>query len=138
MSRNSVDCVSGILIDKGRVLVERRRSDDAGDPGLVVLPGGHVEPGEPLKHAIAREMGEELGITPNRMIPVSVAYHVASDGERQRVHYFHVRDWTGKIESKEAELVYWESDPGNLSFSSERRLVLKIVRNTWKENSPAA
>ena len=39
--RNAIaECVSGVLISDGAVLVEKRRADDDADPGLVLLPGG--------------------------------------------------------------------------------------------------
>ena len=37
--KRAAECVSGVLIDDGAVLVERRRADDDADPGLVLLPG---------------------------------------------------------------------------------------------------
>src|SRR6266699_1067905 len=45
----AAECVSGVLIRDGAVLVEKRRADDDADPGLVLLPGGHVEVGESLE-----------------------------------------------------------------------------------------
>ena len=126
--RRAVECVSGILIDQGRVLVEKRRADDEADPGLVFLPGGHVELGESLENALTRELKEELGIQARSIVPVGVRYHLASDGETQRVHYFRVMDWSGKIKSLEAENVYWESESGNLSDSAERRIVSRLLK----------
>ena len=37
--KRAAECVSGILIGDGAVLVEKRRADDDADPGLVLLPG---------------------------------------------------------------------------------------------------
>jgi 8-oxo-dGTP diphosphatase len=127
VSRGAAECVSGILIDNGRVLVERRRADDDADPGFVLVPGGHVEPGESFDHALRREMREELGITARKISPVQVRYHTASDGERQKIHYFHIEHWTGDIKSKEAEEVYWESCLDNLSDVTERNIILKVL-----------
>src|SRR5213594_594894 len=56
------ECVSGVLTRNGAVLVEKRRADDEADPGLTLLPGGHVEPEESLDQALKREIREELGI----------------------------------------------------------------------------
>ena len=127
MPRKAVECVSGILIEKGRVLVEKRRDDDEADPGFVLLPGGHVETRESLKRGLAREMEEELGIRVENLTPVGIQHHTASDGERQRIHYFHIKDWKGRITSKEAESVYWESDLANLSSRTERRIVQNLL-----------
>src|SRR5947209_12617747 len=121
------ECVSGVLISDGAVLVEKRRADDHADPGLVLLPGGHVETGESLNRALKREMREELGIRVEKMTPIRVRYYTASNGERQRIHYFRIKDWKGKIRSNEAETVYWESDIRHLSDAIERKIVLKLL-----------
>jgi 8-oxo-dGTP diphosphatase len=121
------ECVSGVLIGGGAILVEKRRADDDADPGLVLLPGGHVEVGESLERALKREMLEELGIQVEKITPVRVRYYTASNGERQRIHYLHIKDWKGKIRSNEAEAVYWESDISHLSDTIERKIVLKLL-----------
>jgi len=121
------ECVSGVLISDCSVLVEKRRADDDADPGLVLLPGGHVEVGESLDRALMREMLEELGVRVERVAPIRVRYYTASNGERQRIHYFRIKDWKGRIKSNEAESVYWESDISHLSDSIERKIVLKLL-----------
>ena len=121
------ECVSGVLTRRGAVLVEKRRADDEADPGLTLLPGGHVEPGESLDQALRREMKEELGIRVGKIAPLRVRRYVASNGERQRIHYFHIIAWNGRIGSREAETVYWESDVRNLSDAIERRIVVKLL-----------
>jgi len=121
------ECVSGVLISDCSVLVEKRRADDDADPGLVLLPGGHVEVGESLDRALKRERREELGIRVERVAPIRVRYYTASNGERQRIHYFRIKDWKGRIKSNEAESVYWESDISHLSDSIERKIVLKLL-----------
>jgi len=123
--KQATECVSGVMISDGAVLVERRRADDDADPGLVLLPGGHVEVGESLSRALKREMREELEIRVQKITPIRVRYYTASNGERQRIHYLHIRDWKGKIRSNEAETVYWESDISHLSDNIERKIVLK-------------
>src|SRR5437773_8864173 len=125
--RRAVECVSGILLSDGAVLVEKRRANDDADPGLVFLPGGHVERGESLNRALKREMREELGIIVEKITPIRVRYYTASNGERQRIHYLHIKDWRGKIRSNEAESVYWESDISHLSNTIERKIVLKLL-----------
>ena|SRR5437667_113720 len=73
------NCVSAVLISDGAVLVEKRRVDDDADPGLVLLPGGHVEPGESLNRALkrdarrTRDMGRK-GHTDSRPLLYSVEW----------------------------------------------------------------
>jgi len=126
-STSVAECVSGVLTRNCAVLVEKRRADDEADPGLTFLPGGHVEPEESLDQALKREMREELGIRVEKTTPLLVRLYTASNGERQRIHYFRVMAWKGRIQSGEAETVYWESNIGNLSDSIERRMVLKLL-----------
>jgi|SRR6266705_2324114 len=117
-----VDTVAGVLLRNGRVLVEERRTDDSADPGLIVVPGGHVELGETLEAGLRREMWEELGVRISRMRLVVKRLYTASDGERQRIHYFHVTSWKGRIRAREAERVFWTKPP-SLSDPRERRIV---------------
>ncbi|HEY2902338.1 MAG TPA: (deoxy)nucleoside triphosphate pyrophosphohydrolase [Polyangia bacterium] len=52
--------VAALIRDGGRVLVSRRRADQA-MPLLWEFPGGKVEPGESPAAALIREVREELG-----------------------------------------------------------------------------
>jgi mutator protein MutT len=122
------DVVAGILMEKGKFLVEKRRDDEDADPGYVEIPGGHVEKDETLEDALRREMMEELGIRVEMAKLVQRSLYTATNGERGRIHYFHVEKWTGKIASKEAEQVYWESDVANLSIMPDRRAIQRVLR----------
>ena len=119
-------CVSAILVKGNDFLVEKRRLGDT-DPGLIVLPGGHVEKSESLERALKREILEELELEVVEMSSVFVANHTASDGEKQRVHYFLIKDWQGSPTSHEAESVKWTSDVSVLSLDHERKAVSKAL-----------
>lgn len=47
-----------VIQDAGRVLVAQARGF-----GHTFLPGGHIEPGEGMQAALARELSEELGLS---------------------------------------------------------------------------
>src|SRR6266700_3873462 len=125
--RVATDVVAGILLKKGKFLVEKRRDDDEADPGYIEIPRGHVDSDETLKEALRREMKEELGIKVERVKLVQMSLATATNGERQRIHYFYVEKWNGRIGSKEAERVYWESEVSNLSIMPDRRAVRRIL-----------
>jgi 8-oxo-dGTP diphosphatase len=126
--RKVADVVDGILMEGKKFLVEKRRDDDDADPGFIEIPGGHVDKDETLEDALRREMREELGIDVEKAKLVQRSLFTATSGERQRIHYFHVERWKGRIVSKEAERVYWESEISNLSIIPDRRAVRKILR----------
>lgn len=56
-------CVVGALIcnSEGRIFVQKRSPDRQLFPGCWDIAGGHVEPGEALFEALAREIEEETG-----------------------------------------------------------------------------
>ena len=130
----AADVVGGILMERRRFLVEKRRADDEADPGFVEIPGGHVDPDESLEEALRREMREELGIEIEKVRLVQKSLATATNGERQRIHYFHVEKWNGRIRSTEAERVYWESEISNLSIIPDRRAVGKILSSKSDSN----
>lgn len=53
--------VAGLLVDGGRILACRRRSDQD-HASKWEFPGGKVEPGEDPRDALVRELREELAI----------------------------------------------------------------------------
>jgi 8-oxo-dGTP diphosphatase len=55
-----VDCVGGIVVADGRLLLVRRGQEPA--RGSWSVPGGRVEPGEADDAATAREVLEETGL----------------------------------------------------------------------------
>lgn len=120
--------VDGILMIRGKFLVEKRREDDDADPGFIEIPGGHVDKGETLEEALKREMKEEIGTNIEEAKLVQRSVYTATNGERQRIHYFHVEKWSGRIVSREAERVYWESKISNLSIPPDRRAIRRILR----------
>ena len=120
--------VAGILTRNGKFLVEKRRDNDDADPGYVEIPGWHVREGESLESALRREMKEELGIRVEKMKAVSTSLATATNGEKQRIHYFHVGRWNGIIRAKEAEKVYWESQVSGLSMAPDRAAIESLLK----------
>jgi 8-oxo-dGTP diphosphatase len=60
-----VACI--VLNDRGEVLLLQRHRDDLGG-GKWGAPGGHIEPGEAVSVAAARELYEETGLQPSLVL----------------------------------------------------------------------
>ena len=115
-----LECAGFILVDGDRFLVERRRLDKPLDPGAVVIPGGHLEPGESPLEAMHRELHEELAVTAGRVDYVCTLLHRSE--EFRKLHYHAVREWSGEIENHEAEALLW------LNFDQVDQLDLPVDR----------
>ena len=98
-------CVSFMLIKNGKILLERRSMSKKHDPGLVTIPGGHMEMGEKPQDTLLREMAEELAVVPTQYRYLCTHLHKTT--EWQKIHYYVIDAWQGTIEAHEAEEVFW-------------------------------
>ena len=90
----TVDTVSLIILQEDKILVERRALHKATDPGIVAIPGGHVEHGETLEEACNRELKEELDLDCSEFrLFDKMLWHTPV--EIQNVHYFVCEGWRG-------------------------------------------
>lgn len=102
------ECVSFLLIDPNKqVLLEKRAVTKASDPGLVAIPGGHMEADETQQQTLVREIEEELGVQVTSGQHLCSLYHPTS--ELQLLHYYVVTQWQGTISAYEADSVFWSS-----------------------------
>lgn len=101
--------VAAALIEpSGRILLQQRAPGRA-MAGLWEFPGGKVEPGETPEMALARELGEELGIVvePGDLVPACFAS--APVGERHMVLLLYLcRQWRGTPRALDASALRWE------------------------------
>lgn len=56
--------VRAIIVRDGKLLAVKHRTDDRGEANYYAAPGGGLDPLESLHDGLAREIVEELGITP--------------------------------------------------------------------------
>ena len=120
-----VDVVVGIIFHERKFLAEKRKKSDKIDPGIVSLPGGHVEPGESRKAALMREMKEELNIVVKKTRFIQKSRWVASNGERQNVYYFLILDYEGKPVRRTAQRILWIEEMEELDIDIDRQAVEK-------------
>ena len=93
-----------------------------------MLPGGHVEIGEPLEAAFYREMQEELGIVPYNIHYICTLLNKSH--EIQKINYYAVDAWSGTIQNYEAESLLWISinDPREIENAADRVAIQEFLR----------
>ncbi len=87
------NCVAGVMVRNGTVLLVHRSPSKQFYPDVWDLPGGHVNQGESLEEALRREAREELGI---EVLELSWLGHVYDDVEPAVVHLYTILSWRGE------------------------------------------
>lgn len=99
--------------DNDKVLLGVRKNSGWRD-GWWHLPAGHLESGEPVRAAMAREAREELGITiaADQLDLVHTLHHLDADDGQGRIQlFFRPRAYEGQVRIAEphkcVELAFW-------------------------------
>jgi len=109
--RPPVDVVCGVVWSAdGRYLLAQRPEGRIWD-GYWEFPGGKIESGEAPAEAIGRELAEELGIRVTRADPWLLKVFDYPHA-RVRLHFFHVREWSGNPVCLEGQQLHWQR-PGD-------------------------
>jgi 8-oxo-dGTP diphosphatase len=124
-----LDVVAAIMRDAdGRVLLARR-PEHKHQGGRWEFPGGKVEQGEALDHALARELDEELGIQVQTCQPFMTVDHHYPD-LHVRLHFREVLGWQGAPHGCEGQAVEWFAieQLAALEFPAANRPVVKALQ----------
>lgn len=101
-----IEMATGILIDGGRMLIQKRRDDDIW-AGLWEFPGGKIETGEQPDEAVVREYMEETGLSVRITQRITVVQHTYMH-YRVRLHgYFCELAREGTPHLTEAQAYAW-------------------------------
>ena len=108
--REVVDVAVGVLIrPNGDFLLTSRPAGKA-YAGYWEFPGGKLESGETVAHALERELHEELGITIVGVIPWKVSM-VDYPHALVRLSFCKVFQWSGELQMREAQSFAWQRLP---------------------------
>ena len=128
------DIVAGIIWSgrpykpDSRILISKRHSTDMLG-GMWEFPGGHVEPGESLTEALARELTEELAIGVTGISPFMNVDH-AYTHFRMTLHVFHCIHASGKPQALASSEWTWASigELARFAFpAADKKIIERLV-----------
>lgn len=93
--------VTALVLDGEKVLLGKRLQGRAADTWG--FPGGHVEIGEQLAAAAARELQEETGLIVDSLEFIGVANYPDQDHHWVHINFL-VTQWHGELENREPEV----------------------------------
>ena len=102
--------------------------DKATDPGIVSIPGGHVEEGETHFEACQRELKEELNLDCTQFSFITKKMW-KTPIENQLIHYYICENWSGETMCNEAEEIFYikTSEINQLDIELERDVIREIL-----------
>lgn len=128
----------GVIVRAGRVLLARRGSHQH-QGGLWEFPGGKVAAGETVEQALARELGEELGIevAPEQCAPLLEVCHDYSD-RSVRLDVWWVRDFRGRERGLEGQPLAWVpvADLHRRDFPAANAPIVAAVQQQFSGDGP--
>jgi 8-oxo-dGTP diphosphatase len=100
--RKTTEVAVGVLLRADRAVLLADRPEGKPYPGYWEFPGGKIEPGESVEHALARELHEELGVDIGRPAPW-VTFEFDYPHAYVRLHFCRVYDWRGTPHGREGQ-----------------------------------
>ena len=101
--------VKSFIVEDSKVLLIKRRSNDAHKPDEWDIPGGRLDIGEDPHIGLKRETKEETGLDIDIIMPLDVQHFVRDDGQKITMIIFLCRPLTDRIKLSEEHQEYkWE------------------------------
>jgi 8-oxo-dGTP diphosphatase len=110
-SARPIDVAVGILVNAHGDVLLGQRPEGKPYAGYWEFPGGKVETGESIEHALKREFLEELGVEVISATEWCGVEHVYEHAH-VRLHFFISHDWRGEPQSLEGQAFAWQGTVG--------------------------
>lgn len=93
--------VRAVIVEKGKLLMIRRRKNDPHNPNQWDLPGGRVEPAEDPRVGLVRETKEETDLDIETNLPLDVQHFTRQDGQVITLLFFLCKKLSNEIKLSE-------------------------------------
>lgn len=103
---NFSNAAKAFIIKDSKLLLIKRRPNDAHRPGAWDIIGGRLEPGESPFLGLQREAKEEADIEIEIVMPLDVNYFTRDDGQQITLMIFLCRIKSGEIKLSEEHTEY--------------------------------
>ncbi len=104
--KKRVHVAVGVISDGADRILISKRADHLHQGGLWEFPGGKVEAGETVEHALRRELFEELAITVIAQEPLLTVEHDYSD-KAVLLDVWWIGEFAGEPQSREGQPLHW-------------------------------
>lgn len=111
MTQRVVDVVAAVIERPDGSFLLAQRPPGKVYEGYWEFPGGKVEPGELIAHALDRELREELGIDVGLAYPWITRVYPYSHAT-VRLHFHRVVSWRGEPHPREGQALSWQRSTG--------------------------
>ncbi len=128
MKSKSVHVAVGVVRDsRQRILVAQRQTGQH-LAGLWEFPGGKVENGEEVIHALARELKEEVGITIVESEPLIEIQHEYPE-KTVLLDVYCVKNFIGEAVGREGQTIQWvqQRDLRTINFPDVNRVIINAL-----------
>lgn len=129
-SRSEVHVAVAVIRRHDRVLIARR-PDHVHQGGLLEFPGGKVEPGESVQHALIREIAEETGLeVPAQSLKPLIGIRHDYGDKRVFLDVWGTDSVLGEPEGREGQLVSWRvvDELLDQDFPAANRPIIRALR----------
>lgn len=108
--RKLVEVAVGVLVRADGAFLLTSRPEGKVYAGYWEFPGGKLEEGETVEHALRRELHEEIGIDIGAVHPWKSEL-VDYPHALVRLNFCKVSEWTGELQMREGQSFSWEQLP---------------------------
>ncbi len=106
MENNFRNAAKAFIVSDGKLLILKRRPNDAHKPGAWDVPGGRLEPGESPFEGLKREAMEEANLAIEIIMPLDVHHFIRDDGQKITLMIFLCKLVRGELKLSEEHTEY--------------------------------